>query len=166
MVGLGLYCTVGTLWDPTLTRSNMGIAMRALTAVWPALALSFGRVVVPIHGMDDPRYGFFSKGTYSPGLSLVPGFCADSRVAIFTFVTLHHVVAFATYLLIYIPARCIYSIAGFIINTAALSASHFMIATTDISIGLCDGLALRLLTPLRRFEFWIRRISLSHPWER
>ena len=77
MVGLGLYCTVGTLWDPTLTRSNMGIAMRALVAVWPALALSFGRVVIPIHGMDDPRYGFFSKGTYSPGLSLVPGFCAD-----------------------------------------------------------------------------------------
>ena len=65
MVGLGLYCTVGTLWDPTLTRYSMGFAMRALVAVWPALALSFGRVVIPIHGMDDPRYGFFSKGTYS-----------------------------------------------------------------------------------------------------
>ena len=74
MVGLGLYCTVGTLWDPTLTRYNMGIAMRALVAVWPALALSFGRVVIPIHGMDDPRYGFTSKGICSPGLSLVPGF--------------------------------------------------------------------------------------------
>ena len=56
MVGLGLYCTVGTLWDPTLTRYHMSIAMRALVAIWPALALSFGRVVIPIHGMNDPRY--------------------------------------------------------------------------------------------------------------
>ena len=83
MVGLGLYCTVGTLWDPTLTRYNMGIAMRALVAVWPALALSFGRVVIPIHGVDDPRYGFTSKGIYSPGLSLVPGLCADYSAAQF-----------------------------------------------------------------------------------
>ena len=53
MTRLGLYFvwysrfgTVGTLWDPTLTCYDMGIEMRALVAVWPALALSLGRVVI------------------------------------------------------------------------------------------------------------------------
>ena len=56
-IGTLLYCRdpLGPNLNKHVTTWASRFAMRALAAVWPALALSFGRVVIPIHGMDDPR---------------------------------------------------------------------------------------------------------------
>ena len=57
--------------------------MRVLPALVPLMALFSGRVVTPIDGMSDPRYGFLSMTIYHPGSYLAPGFCADHSAAQF-----------------------------------------------------------------------------------